>query len=82
MASQDEKKPPVGGFDVVESWEVQLHANGRASLCRRGPSGKLIESYRSTTREHAALDLVAIMQGREPLRYLPKALEPIGPSGY
>ena len=78
----DEKKPPVGGVVVLESWVAHMRSDGSVHLERLGPAGDVIETYRSTSRERAALDLVAVMQGCEPLRAPPKALEPIGPGGY
>ena len=82
MSVQDEKKPPVGGVVVLDQWTAVRYTNGTVMIQRANPAGRVIETYRPTSAALAALDLVAIMQGCEPLRVPPRALEPIGPNGY
>lgn len=44
MEVQDEKKPPKGEFGEVESWVVNIYADGKVALFRRGHDGKVIET--------------------------------------
>lgn len=82
MEKQDEKKPPVGGVVVVDQWTAVRYSNGCVMIQRSNSAGRVVEAYRPTSPARAALDLVAVMQGGEPLRNLPRSLEPIGPNGY
>ena len=81
MADQVEKKPPVGGV-VVDQWMVCRYADDTVMIQRLNPAGRVIEGYSRTTAARAALHLVAIMQGCEPVREPLRNLQPIGPQGY
>ena len=81
MQGQDEKKPPVGGV-VVDQWSVVRYADDTVMIQRLSPAGRVIEGYSRTTAARAALDLVAITQGCEPVREPLRHLQPIGPQGY
>lgn len=82
MEVQDEKKPPVGGLVVVDQWNAVMLSDGSVMLQRVNPAGRVIETWRNTTPARAAVDLVAIMQGCEPVRETLRPIEPIGPKGY
>lgn len=57
------------GEKCSEMWTVSLMDDGNVKL-RHFTNGMVSGIYRQTSRELAMLDMVAILQGLQPLRYL------------
>lgn len=82
MSAQDEKKPPEGGVVEVDRWSLLRFSDNTVLIQRLNLAGQVVETYRKVPAGRAAVDLVAILQGYEPVRARLPMLAPISAQGY